>query len=72
MERCEGNAEPARVFGVDDWNAWLERLASGLFGMSGREFEAAYEAGRLADSGRAQDLGAMLPLIRKLRQRVTP
>jgi hypothetical protein len=56
------------IFGVDDWNRWLDHLANRLLGMTGSEFEAAFDSGSLARSGPAQDLGSMLPLIRKLRQ----
>lgn len=61
------NKEPARIFGLSDWGAWLDRMAGSLFGMSGAEFEAAYQAGSLLDSGPAHDLAAMLPLIRRLK-----
>ena len=65
-----GNKNPApRVFGLADWVAWMDKMARALFQMSGDEFEVAYIAGLFVNSGPAQDLGAMLPLIKALRER---
>lgn len=60
----------SRVFGLAEWTAWLDRLAHSIFGMTGEQFEEAFKEGRLANSGPAQDLGSILPLITELRQRV--
>jgi len=59
----------SRVFGLQEWTAWLNRMAQSLFGMTAEEFEEEFVSGRLADSGAAQDLGSMIPIISKLRQR---
>jgi hypothetical protein len=56
-----------RVFGLSEWTAWFDRIARKLFGMSGEEFERAYAAGTITDSGPASDLGSVIPLIRRLR-----
>lgn len=52
-----------------DWVAWLDRMAKAIFGISGAAFEAAFKAGAFVDSGPASDLGAVLPLIARLRER---
>lgn len=59
------------VFGLSEWEQWLDHMAGRLFRLSGAEFEAEFSSGRLGDSGAAADLGSMLPIIRKLRQGVT-
>jgi hypothetical protein len=56
-----------RVFGLSDWTNWLDQRAKNLFGISGPEFEIAYDAGKLASSGVAHDVASILPLIRRLR-----
>lgn len=61
-----------RVFGLSDWLTWMDRMAGALFGMTGAEFEAAFVAGHFVNSGPGQDLGAMLPLIARLREREDP
>ena len=61
-------APARRIFGLADWNAWLDRRARAIFGISGVEFEVAFAAGTFIDSGVAADLGSMLPLIARLRQ----
>lgn len=42
-------------------------MAKAMFGISGPEFEAAFEAGAFVNSGPASDLGSVLPLIARLR-----
>lgn len=59
----------AHVFGLNDWTAWLDRLARSIFGMTGLEFEAAWKDGALVGNGIASDLASMLPLINRLRER---
>jgi len=69
MREIPRGAPCALVFGLSDWTAWLDRLARSIYGMSGPEFEAAYAAGTFAPSSVADDLGSVLPLIRRLRER---
>ena len=57
----------ARVFGLDDWNRWLNDTTEALFGMSGNAFRVAYASGSLADRGSARDVAAVLPLIDELQ-----
>lgn len=59
-----------KIFGAHEWSEWFDRLAMSLFGMTGSAFETAYLAGSLAHSGPAQDLGAMIQLIHKIKQPV--
>ena len=64
------NSAPyGNVFGLADWIAWLDRTARAIYGVSGAEFEAAFEAGMFAPPSVADDLGSVLPLIRRLRER---
>lgn len=58
-----------RIFGLYDWLDWLDRMAMAIFGMSGADFEAAFKAGAFVDSGPATDLGSVIPLIARLRER---
>ena len=67
MSSRSAHEEPARLFGLADWTAWLDDMARRLFGVSGAEFEAGYGAGTFGVSGVADDLAAVLPLIRQLR-----
>jgi hypothetical protein len=60
-------ARESRVFGLEDWVAWLDRTAMAIFGLSGDEFGEAYSAGRLARPGVADDLASVMHLIRRLR-----
>jgi hypothetical protein len=63
-------SEP-RIFGLREWLAWLDRLATSLFGMTGDEFESAWHEGKLVESKIASDLASMLPLIDRLRRRAS-
>ena len=65
-ERC---CASGNIFGLNDWTAWLDRAAREICGMSGTEFELAYGAGVLGNSGVVSDLGSVLPLIHELRRR---
>lgn len=58
-----------RIYGLREWLAWLDRLATSIFGMSGAEFESAWAAGNFAESEIASDLASILPLIDRLRRR---
>jgi hypothetical protein len=61
-------SQPVRIFGLVEWERWLDQLAKGILGLSGAEFEKAYMSRALTRSGSAQDLGAVLMLIQKLRK----
>jgi hypothetical protein len=54
---------------LSEWVAWLDRMATAIFGISGAEFEAAFRSGAFVDSGPASDLGSVIPLIARLRER---
>jgi hypothetical protein len=58
-----------RIFGLSEWEAWLNSTTLSLFGMVASEFELAYDAGTLVDSGNARNVSSVLPLIRGLRVR---
>lgn len=58
-----------RIFGLGEWDAWLDRSARATLGMTGAEFEEAHAAGRLPKSGIANDLKEVLSLIIRIRQR---
>ena len=62
--RC---VDVGRIWGLAEWTRWLDTSASRMFGMSGAEFEIAYESGLIERCGSASDLGSVLPLIRRLR-----
>jgi hypothetical protein len=47
----------------------FDGMARSVFGMSGSEFEMAYYAGIIADSGELRDLASVLSLIERLRER---
>ena len=77
-EEASGNSGPARspgaqamnqprVFGLSDWEAWLDEMARAIFGVSGAEFEASYPRGTFGLAGVAGDLASVLPLIQRLR-----
>jgi hypothetical protein len=65
----EYSPQSYKVFGHSDWEHWLDRLARSICGLSGSEFEAAYHRGEIGASGAAKDLGSVLPLIQRLRDR---
>ena len=56
-----------KIFGLGEWMAWLDHMAKSLFGISGAQFEIAYEQGAFNGSGVADDIASILPLIRDLR-----
>jgi hypothetical protein len=60
---------PKRIFSLSDWTRWLDDRCTSLFGLSGAAFEMAYESGDLGNSGAAQDVASVLPLIRRLRRK---
>jgi len=55
-----------RTYGLPLWTAFLDSHARSIFGISGEEFEARYEAGTFGIGTVADDLGSILPLIRRL------
>jgi hypothetical protein len=58
-----------RIFGPDDWTAWLEAQTRALLGITAAEFESAADRGTLPDTGPVQDLRSILPMIRRIRRR---
>ncbi len=66
----------SRIFGLSDWETWLDRMARATLGMSGAEFEAAWMTDRRGErcpvlpKGVATDLGSILSLIQRLRKSV--
>lgn len=65
---AKNHAPEGRVFNLTDWLAWFDRMSRSLFAMSGEEFEEAYRARRIS-GGSADDLGSVLPLIDRLREK---
>ena len=57
------------MFGLQEWEAWLDARTRAVFGLSGAEFETSYHAGKLGKSGTASDIGSVIPLLIALRQR---
>ncbi len=58
-----------RIFGLEDWEKWLDDNAQKLFGISGPQFERLYLSGVIRNEGTASDLASPLGLIHRLRQR---
>jgi hypothetical protein len=57
------------IFGLTEWIRWFDEMARAIFGLSGTDFEAAFRAGAFVESGPAADLGSVLPLIERLKER---
>jgi len=55
------------VYGLGEWEAWLDRMARSIYGMSAAEFESAYGVGHFSPNTVADDLASVIPLIRRLR-----
>ncbi len=54
------------IYSIADFENWLDRSANHCLGMSGAQFESAFDSGSLPD-GSAQDLASVLVLIRRIR-----
>jgi hypothetical protein len=61
------SVEP-RIFALADWEAWLDRTARTIFGVSGKEFEKTHCGVGGPRTGPAEDLASVVELIRRLRR----
>jgi hypothetical protein len=57
------------IFGLSEWESWLDRMTTSLFDMPGPDFERAYLEGKIEDSCNVRNVASVLPLIRRLRDR---
>lgn len=69
MTRRERIALPSetKVFGLSDWEEWVDQIARALYGLSGAEFEAAWTAGKPMPPS-AADLSSIVELVQRLRR----
>lgn len=51
-----------RIWSLDDWEAWLERVAQKSFGLSMMQFWASYRDGKI-HTGHAEDLASSIRFL---------
>jgi hypothetical protein len=60
---------PARIYGLRDYESWLERMALSIFGVSAERFVSEYRTGAYSARPAAADVASVLPIIQALRAR---